>query len=270
MLPFRLSLGRPFNRLSHQLVLRLTRTAWLGEINAWRRTDLNLLPLSWLSPMPGSPSRSIPHVYGISQHVLPRPTDWPANHHLSGFWFTPPPDHYQPPPDLLRFLDAGEPPVYIGFGSMAQTDQTITDLLEACRTSGRRIVAGLLPSAIAAHLPENLFLVQDIPHAWLFPHMQAAIHHGGAGTTAASLRAGLPTAIAPVGIDQFFWGERVWRLGAGPKPTPQRILNAVRIAELVEDVASPAYRAHSARLGALLGAEDGVAQAAALIKAAVL
>lgn len=266
LLPFRAHLGGPLNRLSHQLVLYGTRLAWLGEINRWRK-ELHLPPLDWRRPAPGDPDRPAPHLYGISSTVLPRPADWPANHHLTGFWTLPIPPDYRPPADLLQFLSTGEPPLYIGFGSMAQTDLLTAALVETARLSGRRIVAGLNPASIHQSLPPNLHPVENIPHDWLFSLMQAAVHHGGAGTTAASLRAGLPTAVAPVGVDQFFWGGRVWALGAGPRPVPQRGLDAPRLAALVDDLlTNERYRARAAALGASLRAENGAAAAAALVR----
>ena len=259
MLPFRTNLARPLNHLSHRLVMRFTRLAWLSEINAWRRSKLSLPPIEWHSPAPAAP-----YLYGISRHVMRRPHDWPADHHLTGFWFTSPPTDYQPPDALQHFLDAGEPPVYIGFGSMAQPGKLVSALVEAARMTRMRIITALPVQYTDLSLPANLLLLNESPHGWLFPRLRAAIHHGGAGTTAASLRAGLPTAITPVGVDQFFWGERVWKMGAGPKPVPQRSLTASRLAALLDDLSTnSAYRASAAAIGEDLRAEDGVGSAVA-------
>jgi UDP:flavonoid glycosyltransferase YjiC (YdhE family) len=113
-----------------------------------------------------------------------------------------------------------------------------------------------------------LFPIGDIPHPWLFQHIRAAIHHGGAGTTAASLRAGLPTAITPVGVDQFFWGERVAALGVGPRLIPQRALDAGRLVGLIHElIENPVYRSKAREIGARLRSESGVTLAAGHIQA---
>lgn len=268
LLPFRVKLGRVGNRMSHQLVMYLIRLAWLDEINTWRRKHLQLSPLRFYNPSPTGISSQAAFLYGISPHVMSRPADWPENHHLTGFWFMPDSPGYQPPTALRNFLEEGDSPLYIGFGSMAQTPRLAEALIEAAGASEQRIVAAGLPTAWDVRLPPNLFPIGDIPHPWLFQHIRAAIHHGGAGTTAASLRAGLPTAITPVGVDQFFWGERVAALGVGPRLIPQRALDAGRLVGLIHElIENPVYRSKAREIGARLRSESGVTLAAGHIQA---
>jgi sterol 3beta-glucosyltransferase len=116
-------------------------------------------------------------------------------------------------------------------------------------------------------LPETIFKIDQAPHSWLFPKTAAVVHHGGAGTTAAGLRAGKPSVIIPFFGDQPFWGKRVHDLGAGPKPIPQRKLNADRLAEaLVEAVTNRGMMEAAAEMGRRIRRENGVADAVALIE----
>ncbi len=145
----------------------------------------------------------------------PRPKDWGPNLHLTGYWFLDEPE-WEPPKELAEFLAAGSAPVYVGFGSMVPKDAEVTALAvrAALKLAGvRGIVQGDPASS-----DEDALAVQDVPHSWLFPRMAAVVHHGGAGTTAAGLRAGVPTVVCPFFGDQPYWGERVAALGAGPKP----------------------------------------------------
>src|SRR5450756_2135091 len=130
-----------------------------------------------------------------STALLPRPGDWPENVEVTGYWFLDPPAGWQPPEDLLRFLKAGGPPLYVGFGSMIMKDPqaTLDIVLESIRAIGCRAVIGAGWSGMRLqNLPENVFAIEAAPHDWLFPRMAAIVHHGGAGTTGAALRAGVP------------------------------------------------------------------------------
>ena len=118
------------------------------------------------------------------------------------------------------------------------------------------------------NLPEAVHLVDDVPHAWLFPRMAAVVHHGGAGTTAAGLRAGIPNIVIPFFGDQGFWGQRVLDLGVGPAPIPRKQLSADRLARALEQaVSDPTMRQKASALGARIRAEDGLARSVAVIEA---
>jgi UDP:flavonoid glycosyltransferase YjiC (YdhE family) len=168
----------------------------------------------------------------------------------------------------VDFLAAGLPPVYIGFGSMTARDpRELTNIaVEALRAAGQRgvLLSGWAGLGTDSEVPDHVCVVTDVPHAWLFPRVAAVVHHGGAGTTAAGLRAGVPTIVTPVGGDQPFWGARVARLGAGPPPIPPRELTAARLAAAIRTAtADVGMRRRAAALGERIRAEDGVGGAVA-------
>jgi UDP:flavonoid glycosyltransferase YjiC (YdhE family) len=198
----------------------------------------------------------------FSDTVVPRPADWPSYVHTTGYWFVDTAPDWSPPRELAGFLAAGPPPVYVGFGSMVPADPVRTDAVvrSALRRAGLRGVLAGDP----AHAPQDddVLVVNDVPHAWLFPRMAAVVHHGGAGTTAAGMRAGVPTIVCPFFGDQPYWGERVAALGAGPRPLPVKGLTAGHLAaSLQRATGSERVRAAAARLGERLSAEDGVGAA---------
>ena len=119
----------------------------------------------------------------------------------------------------------------------------------------------------SSDLPESVFAVESLPHSWLFPQMAAVVHHGGAGTTAAGLRAGVPSVLIPFMGDQPFWGRRVHDLGTGTKPIPRKQLTADKLAEAIETaVSDEVMRERAASLGERIRAENGVSQAVRLIE----
>ncbi|MGH6655795.1 MAG: glycosyltransferase [Actinocrinis sp.] len=214
--------------------------------------------------------RAAPILQGFSPSVVPHPKDWPATIHTTGYWFL---DHdlgWTPPHDLLDFLDDGEPPVFVGFGSMTKRDgPALTRLVvDAVRDSGRRAIlqSGWARLGSGGRLPGNVYAIDDASHRWLFHRVSAVVHHGGAGTTAAGLRAGVPSVIVPHVADQPFWGRRVATLGAGPKPIPWAKLTSHGLAVAIRQATTdPGMRQRAADLGAKVRAENGVATAVTLI-----
>lgn len=249
---------------------RFSTAPYQGLINAWRR-GLRLPKRSvWASPVKDSAGHPIPTLYSYSSSVLPEPTDWPEHTHATGFWFVKP-ESYTPPESLTAFLEAGPPPVYIGFGSMAGSDpaKTTATVLEAIEQSGQRaILAKGWGGLDTAQLPESVYGLDAAPHDWLFPKMRAVVHHGGLGTTAAGLRAGKPSVLCPFYGDQPFWARRVEALGVGPKGIPKKELSAERLsAAILEATTDSAMRSKAEALGSSLRAENGVANAVKLITA---
>jgi sterol 3beta-glucosyltransferase len=171
---------------------------------------------------------------------------------------------------LQAFLDAGPPPVYVGFGSMVGRDPAglAQKVVEALLLAGLRGVmargwGGLQPDVVPAHV----HLIDEAPHGCLLPLMAAVVHHGGAGTTAGGLYAGRPTVICPFFGDQPFWGRVVHQVGLGPAPVPQRRLTSTRLAAAMrEAVSSEAIRLAAEDMGRRLRAEDGVGQAVAQLE----
>ena len=177
---------------------------------------------------------------------------------------------WQPPAELLDFLHVGPPPVYVGFGSIAGRDPagTAETVVRALAQAGQRgVLATGWGGLELAGLPDTIFKLESASHDRLFPHMAAVVHHGGAGTTAAGLRAGKPTVVCPFFGDQPFWGARVAALGVGPKPIPQRLLTADTLApairRAVTDVRTQS-RAHE--LGVKLRTEVGAVRAVEVLE----
>jgi UDP:flavonoid glycosyltransferase YjiC (YdhE family) len=207
-------------------------------------------------------ARNDPTLYGFSPSVLPTPEDWPPNHRVTGYWFLEPPSGWRPPNALIQFLESGPPPVYVGFGSMdtqdpARMTRLVVDSLVA---SGQRgVLASGWGGLHTESLPDTIFSIKEIPHSWLFPRMAALIHHGGMGTTAAGLRAGLPAVIIPLGGDQPFWADRLQRLGVGIRSANHFKITTKRLtADITRAVCDTTLRGNTAALGEKIRAEHGV------------
>ncbi len=256
------------HHLTQQLLWQTTRTA-----DTKARTEvLALPPAPFWGPFGHLESGDRLALYGYSPQVIPRPGDWGPGQQVTGYWFLDPPSSWQPPSDLLAFLEAGPAPVFIGFGSMGSMDPEATaDLvLGALARAGQR---GVLSSGWGGlrkdKLPDSVCMVGSLPHAWLFPRMAAVVHHGGAGTTGAGLASGRPSIVTPVMGDQPFWGKRVHDLGVGPTPIPRRHLSVDSLADAIESaVGNDTMREKAADLGERLRAEDGTTRAVALIERA--
>ncbi|WP_336670189.1 glycosyltransferase [Tsukamurella sp. USMM236] len=217
--------------------------------------------------LPAKPSRAErdrpwPVLHPFSEHVLPRPTDWPEHVRVTGYLRPEPVGALGP--DLEAFLSDGPPPVAVTLGSTATANgAALSEIVaEAAAAAGVRAVvqrgwAGLEP------VGEHVLVVDDVPRALLFPRCAAVIHHCGAGTTAAALHAGAPSIPVPGIMDQPFWARRLHRLGAGTAPLPRHSLTADGLTGALRTVGQ--LRPAAERLGAALRAEDGAGRAAAAI-----
>ncbi len=214
--------------------------------------------------------RSTPLLGAYSPHLIPHPADWPSRAHVTGYFFLDAASDWKPAPGLEAFLEAGDPPVYIGFGSMSTRDpEALAGLiLEAIAASGQRAVLLTGWGGLQAQdIGEDIYVLDRAPHSWLFPRMAAVVHHGGAGTTAEGLRAGAPTVILPFAFDQEFWGARVRALGIGPDPIPHKKLTADRLARAIHQAATdPGMRQRAESLGAAIRSEQGLDQAVQIVK----
>jgi sterol 3beta-glucosyltransferase len=266
--PLQRSLGKRYNGLTHALTHRMLWSLMGAPLTNPLRKKLGLKPWrSFTGVMAQARRLGAPMLYGYSAYVVPRPEDWDETQHITGYWFLDPPADWQPPPDLLRFLDAGPPPVYVGFGSMGDVMPAgVTQkVLAALKTAGQRAV--VLVGREGPHRQENILFVDDVPHAWLFPQMAAVAHHGGAGTTAAGLRAGVPSIVMPLAGDQHAWAGRVTALGVGLRHASLSSLTADGLAQAIDAaVNDQGMRARAAALGEKIRAEDGVAQAVDIIE----
>jgi UDP:flavonoid glycosyltransferase YjiC (YdhE family) len=264
-----LPLGGVYNRWTHDV---FTQLFWRGNrlAYAWmRRKHADLPPLSTWA-FDARNERPTPILYGFSPQVIPKPPDWGEDVHVTGYWFLDGASDWRPPVDLVDFLETGPPPVYVGFGSVITREaRRLTETaLEALARTGRR---GLLLTGwgglVEADLPEHVFAIDFAPFDWLFPRMAVLVHHGGMGTTAAGLRAGVPAVAVPFTADQPFWGRRLYQLGAGPRPIPRRKLTVERLAKAIRAAMSDrAMREQAAWLGERIRAEDGVGRAIEIIR----
>jgi len=221
-LPRPLNAIGPLNLLTHAAVAQALWLPTSKVINRWR-ASLGMRPIGVRGLTAYRLQRRIPTIFGYSDRVMPRPADWPAHVHVAGYWFVNQTGIWQPPADLAAFLAEGPPPVSIGFGSMKVRDPLAAKhlVLEALRRTGQRaVVLGGWAGLGRGALPPTVFAADAVPHDWLFPRVAAVVRHGGAGTTAAGLRAGVPSIITPFFGDQPLWGARVAELGVGPAPIP--------------------------------------------------
>jgi sterol 3beta-glucosyltransferase len=268
--PARPHLGGAYNKLTYALVEQIGWHALRGTINRWRRETLKLPAVSlrgsslhpFSDPYVGQQGRQLPWLYGFSPSVVPKPSDWPEQVHVTGYWFLDTPTEWQPPTDLTNFLRAGPPPIYIGFGSVKSQDTTATIdiVLQAFKQTGQRGILGIDRREVEpSKLPSEVFVTESIPFDWLFPQVGAVVHHGGSGTVGAGLRAGIPTITVPFFGEQSFWGDRVAELGVGPRPIMRKQLTAERLAGAISAATSDmGIRTRAAELGARICAEDGV------------
>ncbi len=269
LLPGTFSLGPAYNRLSYRLGQQLAWHPFRRSINGFR-ARLGLPPASfWWGNMRRMRREQAPVVQGFSEQVVPTQLEWGAHVHTTGYWWLDEPA-WGPSPNLQAFLASGEPPVFIGFGSMPVPDPGATTslILDALARSGRRgVIHAGWAGLGAVTLPEHVFALDYAPYAWLFPRMAALIHHGGSGTTGLALSSGVPSWVVPFTADQPFWGKRTHDLGVGPAPLPFKRLTAGRLAEVIGTMTSDsAMRQHALDLRDLLGAEDGIAQAVEVIR----
>lgn len=268
-LPNRLSL---FNRWFSRAFIEPAPWQMLGEVATRLRQELKLPPQSARENK--AVRQQLLMLQAYSAHVVPHPVDWPPNVHTTGYWFLDEQPDWQPSTALHDFLAAGPPPVYIGFGSMTGSapKRTTRLILDALAISGQRAIVSSGWAGLGQdQLPESIFQIEAVPHNWLFPRMAAVVHHGGAGTTAAGLRAGIPSLIIPHFADQPYWGQRIYALGVGPKPLPRHKLTAQKLAQgLQMAVSDSLMKQRAATLGGKIRAETGVVQAVDLIEKHIL
>ncbi|XP_047315190.1 sterol 3-beta-glucosyltransferase UGT80A2-like isoform X2 [Impatiens glandulifera] len=248
-------------RLSYQIVDSLI---WLGirdMINDLRKKKLKLRPVTYLSGSQGSEANA-PHGYIWSPHLVPKPKDWGPKVDVVGFCFLDLASNYEPPQALVDWLKAGPKPIYIGFGSLpVQGPEKMTQIIvEALEMTGQRgiINKGWGGLGNLAEPKDFVYTLDNIPHDWLFLQCAAVVHHGGAGTTAAGLKAACPTAIVPFFGDQPFWGERVHARGVGPPPIPVEDFTLQKLVDAINFMLDPKVKESALELSKAMENEDGV------------
>lgn len=272
-------MGPSFNYSTYVLFDNIIWRASSGQINKWRKkylhlkaTDQSILSVS-----------KVPFLYNFSPAVVPKPLDWNDDITITGYWNLDNSDmEWTPPDSLIEFMakakENHKPIVYIGFGSIVVPDPVAMtkSIVKGVEKAGvyAIIAKGWSARGEDASKSEHIemsdacYSVDKVPHSWLFPKIQAALHHGGAGTTGASLRAGLPTLIKPWFGDQYFWGLRVTKLGVGLK------LGSLRS----DDIAAALKKAttdrimieKASRIGERISSESGVDTALNVINSSIM
>ncbi|POX54476.1 UDP-glucose--sterol glucosyltransferase [Streptomyces sp. Ru71] len=258
------SLGRLGNRAAGHFALRMTDRVYAPAVAALRER----LGLPTLTPSAARRRRRERRtvLHGVSAALVPRPADWHPGLEIVGPWWPYVAPERRLPAEVEDFLRAGPRPVFVGFGSMAAGHgERLSELaVAALRRAGLR---GILQSGSAGLAAEgdDVLTVGDVPHALLFPRVAAVVHHAGAGTAHAALRAGAPAVPVPVAADQPFWAARLAGIGAAAAPIPFRSLTAARLAEALTAVTRETeFSVAAARAAERLAAEDG---AGAVVKA---
>jgi UDP:flavonoid glycosyltransferase YjiC (YdhE family) len=256
------SAHRPVENFFSYGLMDLLVWAGIGDlVDTFRRETLGLPPVTLTDGAALLEDHEVPFTYLWPASLVPKPEDWGPHIDLANFIEYEQAHRYRPPQALLDFLAAGEPPIYVGFGSVVAEDpvgltRTIFTALE--RAGARGIVSAGWAHLGGATPPPNVYVIGDAPHDWLFARCRAVCHHGGAGTTSAGLRAGLPTVVVPFFGDQFFWGRIVADAGAGPEPIPIRRLDRDNLTAAFDACRRPQIRERASELGARLRATDGV------------
>ncbi|CUA70529.1 Sterol 3-beta-glucosyltransferase UGT80B1 [Rhizoctonia solani] len=255
---------RMANYYSYGLVDMMTWQGLGRTINKFRTKRLGLEYLSTQSAVGITERASVPWTYCISPTIIPKPTDWMSNIDVTGYCFLNLAKGYDPPRELVEFIEAGEPPIYIGFGSIAlENSENVTkSVLAAVSQAGVRAIistsGGGLDQGMVRDAGEGVFpLTGDVPHDWLFERVCAVVHHGGAGTTAIGLKCGKPTVIVPFFGDQPWWAVQVVRRGAGPPPIHPNKLTAEALAVAIRLAISPETRDAARQIGESIRNEKG-------------
>ncbi|KAF2812483.1 UDP-Glycosyltransferase/glycogen phosphorylase [Mytilinidion resinicola] len=255
------------NFMSYPLVEMMIWQGLGDLINKFRTTTLGLEQVSTIWA-PGQLYRlRVPYTYMWSPSLVSKPSDWGPEIDIAGFVFLELASSFNPPEALTKFLEAGPPPVYIGFGSIVVDDpERFTKLIfQAVEMAGVRAIVSKGWGGLGdeKHTPDNIFMLENTPHDWLFPRVSAVVHHGGAGTTAIGLKCGKPTMIVPFFGDQPFWGAMVAKARAGAHECiPYKSLTVERLAEGIKQCLTDEARANAQKIAENIAKEgDGARNA---------
>jgi sterol 3beta-glucosyltransferase len=258
----RIKTGKRLNLFSYRLLHAMLWTASKGPVLRFFKRKFGYAPDHFTCPFELDPA-----VASISPHVFPTPSDASIRYHETGYWFLEEGRPYRPSESLADFLSAGEPPVYIGFGSAVNeklSERLTKAVLDALKDSGKRAILATGGGGLKTPetVPDNICVIDGAPHSWLFGRVCAVVHHGGAGTTAEGFRAGVPCAIIPFANDQFAWGKRAFDLGVGAKPIPARRLTSKALSAALSYIQKQSVVEAAAELGKRIDRESGVDRAA--------
>ncbi|MGI5215695.1 glycosyltransferase [Plantactinospora sp. CA-290183] len=254
------SLGRWGNRTAGRLGHALARRVY-ADASRRLRARLGLPPAGLGGLDRRAATEGWPVKHGFSPAVVPRPADWRPGLDVVGYWWPAGSDDWRPPAELLDFLAAGPPPVYVGFGSMGHASDQLDALVTgSLRRAGVRgiVQADAVGPGPGRPVSADVLAIGEAPHDWLFPRMAALVHHAGCGTTAAGLRAGVPAVPVPMLADQPFWAGRLAALGTGPDAVPFRRLTEEGLATAIRAaVTEPAFARRARAVADRLADEDG-------------
>ena len=263
------ALGALYNRTTHFAAGQLLWQPFRKTINRIRSELFSLPPHPFLGPLLHSDSNDRLQLYGWSSELLPEPPDWDEDRRISGYWFLNSKEGWEPPEDLVEFLESGSPPVCMGFGSSyIENAALIADVFaETLSGMGQRgILLGGWGNLRGKNPRHNILEIEEAPYDWLLPKTRGFVHHGSTGATHAALRAKIPSVTIPSYGDQLLWGHLLFRAGVAPAPVHRRKLSAERLARAVSKIiVDPRLKENAERLGEKVGREDGVGRAVDLI-----
>ena len=258
-----------FNRFSYFITRQFIWQGYRPADNTARRQVLALKKASFFGPYKSKYFNQNPVLYGFSPLVISKPPDWNSNIHVTGYWLIEQENEWSPPSELVDFIESGSKPIYVGFGSMSSRnpEETTDIILNAIsRTKQRAIILSGWGGLQKKNLPDNVFMIDSIPISWLFSKVAMTIHHGGAGTTAEALKAGIPSVVVPFFGDQFFWARKVFDLGVSTEPVPRKKLTVDILTKSIESVLTDQnIQKNAIELGVKIRKEDGIANAVSII-----
>ncbi|ACK64775.1 Sterol 3-beta-glucosyltransferase [Rippkaea orientalis PCC 8801] len=259
-------LGKGFNRLTHLVFEEIMWGMSKSGIKAFWQKEFRTNPPNFANPF----RKQQPTIVSCSNYVFPKPQDLPVTVHNTGYWFLDEGVNGLLKEELEDFLSSGSPPVYVGFGSLGdptQAEKTTQLVINALNLCGQRgiLVTGWHGMAKLDRMPETILMLESVSHAWLFPRLSVIVHHGGAGTTAAALRSGVPSVIIPHANDQFAWGTRLYELGVAAKPIPRKKLTANNLAAAITDTFRQEVRQKAKVLGEKIQGEKGLEKAVQIV-----
>ncbi len=258
--------NRLTKKISYEMIQGMLWMASKSSVKGFWKKRFGTVPEHFGSPFERHTDQKHPAIASCSNFVFKRPEDWNAHIHQHGYWFVEESSDYKPSEELSNFLNSGEKPVYVGFGSMTSLmghDHLANVAVEAIVKSGKRgIICGM---GKPSNLPDTILSIDSTPHTWLFERVSAVCHHGGAGTTAAGFKAGIPSIIIPFSNDQFAWAHRSFDLGVGAKPISKKALTSDILADAIRFALSDPIVANAKTLGEKIATENGALDCAKII-----
>ncbi len=253
-------------KISYTMIQGMLWMASKSSLKSFWKKQFGDLPKDFGAPFEYHNHSNQPALISCSNHIFDRPKDWNPHIHQKGYWVVEETESYTPPKELVDFIASGEKPIYIGFGSMSMI-KNHTDfgriVVEALKKSGKRgIISGF---GKPTNLTEDIFALDSIPHTWLFNHVAAVCHHGGAGTSAAGFTAGIPSIIIPFSNDQFAWAHRSYDLGIGVKPIYSKDLTSDHLAAAINEAYHPDIRKQASLIGEQIKLENGADDCAKVV-----